>query len=333
MKRLVSLLLVVALTQTTYADSHKVLVLQSEGRADARTRARINAGVIKLAKSGTDQASPGEITYSDAAAMVGCKPDEASCKDEVIGTLGVDEIVIVNVTPKPGGFEISVRRVAKGAASREAITFVSSDKPDKLDALAPLFGGKAAAPPVTTPSPVTEPTPAITTAPTIGPELPPTTPPPSTTTTTTPPPTTTSTEPAAVTPEPTQPTQPTAPLQRDDRTRGRHRMQVIGMASGGGMFVIGLVLWGKASGVQSDVDNARPRNKNELLQLQDLEAKGDSYARWGNVFGLGGLVLGGVSTYFYLRARHRHASTSTAWLGPAVFDHGAGVQLTIGTSP
>ena len=338
MKRLISLLLVVALTQTTFADPHKVLVLQSEGRGDAKTRARVDAAVVKLAKTGTDQVSPGEITYSDAAAMVGCKPDEASCKDEVIGTLAVDEIVIVNVTPKPGGLEVSVRRVPKGGAPREASTFVTADKPDKLDALAPLFGGKPATPPAVTPPPptttpppvspppvspppVNEPPRAITTSPQLGPELPPTTTPP-----TTPPPTT---ELTTAQPAPTQPTAP--PMLSDDRSRSRHRKQVIGMASGGGMFLLGIVLWGKASGVQSEIDAASPRNKNELLQLQDLERKGDSYARWGNVFGIGGLVLGGVSTYFFLRARHRRAST-TAWLGPAVFDHGAGVLLTIGGS-
>ncbi len=321
MKRAVSLLLVVAMTSAAAADPHKVIILQSEGRADPKTRRRIDAAIVKLAKTGTDQIVPGEITYGDAAALVGCKPQDASCKENVIITLAVDEIVIVTVDPKPGGLEVSVRRIAKGSASREAITLVAADQPDKLDAVAPLFGAKVATTaPVTGPVGPTlpDPQPAITTGPTVGPELPPTTAP---VTATPPEPTVTPT--TSLTPSP-------SPVLGDDRGRNRHRLRIAGMAGGAGMFLLGIVLWSKASGIQSDVDASRPRNANELAQLRDLEARGDSYAGWGNFFGLGGLVLGGVSTYFYVRARRANRSSSTAWLAPTVFDHGAGVTLTIG---
>ncbi len=298
-------MLSLALSQSAFAEPRKILVLQSEGRVDAKTRARIDAAVVNLAKSGTDQVTPGEITYSDAAALVGCKPEDASCKDEVIQTLAVDEIVIVVVSPKPGGFEVSVRRVAKGAASREAVTIVPTDKPDKLDAVGSLFGK-----PGTASSTTTEPV----TTPTIGPE--PTTKP--------------TTKPAVSEPAATV---GSAEL-RDDRARKRRRLHLAGMGGGGGMFLIGIVLWSKANGLQSEIDSAMPRNERELDQLRDLESRGASYAGWGNFFVLGGLALGGVSTYFFLKARraNKRATTSTAWLGPALFDRGAGVMLTIGPS-
>lgn len=299
-----SLLVSLALTQTAYAEGRKILVLQSEGRVDAKTRARIDVAVVNLAKSGTDQVTPGEITYSDAAALVGCKPEEASCKDEVIQTLAVDEIVIVVVTPKPGGLEVSVRRVAKGAASREAVTIVSTDKPDKLDAVGTLFGRPGTAPTTTEP---------VTTPPTVGPE--PTTEP--------------TTKPVVTEPAPTV---GSAEL-RDDRARKRRRLHLAGMGGGGGMFLIGILLWSKANGLQSEIDSAMPRNERELDQLRDLESRGASYAGWGNFFVLGGLALGGVSTYFFLKARRANKrAASTAWLGPALFDRGAGVMLTIGPS-
>ena len=68
---------------------HKVLVMQSEGRADAGLRARIDAAITRLAAAAQLQASAGELTFTDAATAVGCRPDAPSCKNEVIGMLSV----------------------------------------------------------------------------------------------------------------------------------------------------------------------------------------------------------------------------------------------------
>jgi hypothetical protein len=92
------------------------------------------------------------------------------------------------------------------------------------------------------------------------------------------------------------------------------------------------VLWSAASGVQSDIDNAPTSTKQDLQNLKDLENKGDGYAGLGNLLAIGGVILGGVSTYFYIKDRSA-APTATARLTPAVFDHGAGVVFTIGGSP
>jgi hypothetical protein len=113
---------------------------------------------------------------------------------------------------------------------------------------------------------------------------------------------------------------------------GRRRLELIGMAGGGGMLVLGFVLWGAASGVQSDIDKAPATTSQDIQHLRDLESKGDTYATLGNVFALTGVIVGGVSTYLFIRD-HRAASSATARLSPVVLDHGAGVVLTIGGTP
>jgi hypothetical protein len=309
-------LLALAISRPAAAESHKLLVLQSEGRADAATRAKIDAAIFKLALSSEPQAAAGELNFSDAATAVGCKPDTALCKDEVLGMLSVDEIVITTVTPKPGGLEITVRRFAKGGAMRDATMLIAAGAPtDKLDGIAPLFGDKPPASPAGT---------AVTTtdrpaAP--GPGDP----------TAIPPPATIAQEPAPSPVAQPAPTELTAMQAEPPSTRG-HRLEIAGMAGGATLLVLGVVLWSAASGVQSDIDNAPTSTKQDLQNLKDLESKGDGYAGLGNLLAIGGVILGGVSTYLYIKDR-RATSTATARLTPTVFDHGAGVVFTIGGSP
>src|SRR6185436_18304809 len=145
------------LASTGVAAAGKLLVLHADGNADAKTRGRVDGAVLKLAQSGKDPVTPSEITYNEATAMVGCKPEEASCRDEVISTLAVDELLIVTVNNKPPGFEVSVRRAGKGGKVHDASTTVTADKLDNVAALGPVFGLKA--PVVTEPPkpPVTDP--------------------------------------------------------------------------------------------------------------------------------------------------------------------------------
>lgn len=341
-RALLSLCVLAAFAGSAIAEK-KIQVLQADGRADAKIRAKINTAVIALAKTTGDQVVPGDITFADTAAAVGCNPDETACKDEVLGMLSVDEIVITMVTPKPGGFEVAVRRVSRGGASRDATSFVAADKLDKLDTIAPLFS-------TTTPPPVAPLTPAVAppiTPPPTGPPAgapPPTTPavttkPASPETgpgTATAPPTTTpttATAPPAITAEPRPSPIVTRPGPGpDDRPSSRRRLQKIGMASGGGMLLVGMILWASAAGVQSHIDSAPVGTKAQLIKLQDLERKGDAYAGLGNLFVAGGLVLGGVSTYYFVKGSRRRATS--ARLVPTVFDRGGGgLALTIGGSP
>jgi hypothetical protein len=273
-------LLVLALAASSAAaDAHKLLVLQSEGRADASTRSKIDAAIVKLAVADVPQAAAGELNFSDAATAVGCKPETAACKDEVLGMLAVDEIVITTIAPRPGGLEITVRRISKGGGSREATMLLATGAPpDKLDGIAPLF----APPPPPAPLPVAPepaPSPIVTERPAPDPN--------------------------------------------------NRRLEITGMASGGTLVVLGLLMWSAANGVDSDIAKAPTMTAADLRHLRDLESKGDGYATLGNVFAISGLVVGGIATYFYVRDR-RAAATTSARLMPTVLDHGAGVVLTLG---
>jgi hypothetical protein len=84
--------------------------------------------------------------------------------------------------------------------------------------------------------------------------------------------------------------------------------------------------------VQGDIDKAPTTTKEDIAGLRDLESRGDTYATLGNLFTVTGLVVGGISTYLFIRDR-RARPTSSARLTPAVLDHGAGLVLTFGGTP
>jgi hypothetical protein len=186
--------------------------------------------------------------------------------------------------------------------------------PDRLDGIAPLFGDAAA-----TAAPAAPAAPALATT-----ERPMGEPP------VIPAPTDIKQEP------PPAPVATPAPSDRvnllpvDQPSPRRRRYELIGMASGAGMVVLGFVLWGAATSVQGDINDAPTTTKQNLLDLKDLEARGDAYAGLGNLFTIGGLVVGGISTYFFLKD---HRAASVARLVPTVLDHGVGLVLTIGGTP
>jgi len=315
------------------AESHKLLVLQSEGRIDAATRAKIDQAILKLALVSEPHASLGDLNFGDAATAVGCKPDAPACKDEVLTMFAVDEIVIPSVARKPGGIELTVRRVAKGGTSREATMMIASGSPpDKLDAIASLFSEPPAPPAPVGPIGPAAPAPAPAHAPA------PTPAPPAVATTERPAeespaiPMPTEVKPAEPSPAATPAPAVAASQHVDAPDPGRRRLELLGMVGGGSMVLLGFVLWGAANGVQGDIDNAPTTTKEDIAGLRDLESKGDTYAALGNLFTITGLVVGGISTYLFIRDR-RAASTTSARLTPVVLDHGAGLVLTIGGTP
>ncbi len=319
-----------AMAGTAFAQT-RVLILHSDGKADAKTRQKVDGALVQLAKQGPDTVTPGEITFAEAAEMVGCsKPEDVACRNQVIDALGVDELVIVTVNPKAPGFEITVRRAKKGGAVQDAATTVTADKPDQLTALGPLFGVKAitpVGPQPADPKPPSDPKPMDPKPPSDPKPMDPNQP----------------IDPQQVDPKPVDPVvvnpvEP-KPIIVDKPPKDRRRLTIAGMATGGGMAFLGFIMWTAASGVQGQIDDAPTRTRDDLVRLADLENKGDTLAGFGNVFFVSGVILGGVSTYFYLKNRKaqstekREKPTSTAWFAPAVFDHGAGVTLTIGGLP
>lgn len=284
------------------ADAKHTLVLKSEGNADGKVRGQIDSALLKIAKENVDGVAPGDMSFGDAAAAVGCSPDAASCAGDVMATLSVDEIISAKVTKKPNGFEVVVRRAQKGGVPKEAVAKIS-DAQDALFApqLALLFGKEA-------PKPVEPPpTPAIVdTQPTPPPDL-------------------TPQPPVDTQPQPLPPMPP--PAVEDQQ---HNRLILAGMIGGGGLVLLGIIMWGQAAGTQSDIDNAPSRTVADLQHIQDLEKQGDGQAGLGNLLFIGGIALAGVSTFFYIRERRAHQDPIA--IGPTLFSHGAGIALTIGGS-
>ncbi len=283
-----------------------ILVLRSDGNADATLRARVDAAVLKLAKTSDGQVTAGDISYVDAAAATGCKPELPACKDDILATFATDELVMTTITRKPGTLEVSVRRATRGAAPREVTAMVADGGGDlQLDGIGVLFA--ATTRPGTMPEKPPEPIAPIPVPP-VEPAL---------------------VAPVEVAPAPLAVTPMPAPQDGNGSRRG---LQIAGMVGGGVVVLIGFGLWGSAGDVQSDIDAAPKRTTADFTKLRDLEARGDTLATWGNVMFISGVALAGVSTYLFFRDRRRD-SNRTATITPTLFDHGGGIALTFGALP
>jgi hypothetical protein len=320
------------------AAPRKVMVLRADGKIDAAAKTKIDAAVLALAKKIDGEISPADITFSDATAAVGCTGDTMECGTQVLETLAVDELVVVTVEAAPGSeVMITVERVTK-IGNREATGRVPAAKPEPAltEHVGSLFGVTAKAttgktepvkPPVTDPvaAPSTTKT-AITTTTTA----PPTTSepispwdqlPPDTTTTTTAPP-----------PEPTVTAAPASVVTRPEGGRRTSRLAIAGLAGGGVLMAIGVVLWNAASSKQSEIDKAPTATRDDLLHLKDLESSADAYALWGNVTFFTGVAAAGAGGFLLWRSRSGSSQTS-ARLVPIAVGDGGGVAVTIGAEP
>jgi hypothetical protein len=305
-----------------------VLVLRAEGTADMASRTSIDTHVLRLAKNIEGKIDAGDITMAEAAALVGCNPSEAACKDEVLTTLGVDEVVATTVTATPTGYNVTVRRIGRSGA-RAAQTNIGAGSPPEAKMTAdigPLFGLATTA--VAQPKPTAEPKPAAEPKPrppAPEPKPPTAAPPPA------PKPLAETTEPVdtSVTAAPANVISPPPPA---EGVRNR-RLQKIGMGVGGGFVLLSFLMWSQAADVEDEInDKPEPRTPADIKELRDLEKRGDDIAGAGNLFFLTGAVLGGVSAYFYFRAGSS-TTTQTARITPAAFPGGAGVSLTFGGTP
>ena len=78
MKRTLALALLCAASVAS-ADARHVMVLRSEGNADAATKTKVDTQVLKLAKNLDGNVEAGDISYADAAAATGVPaPGDAS---------------------------------------------------------------------------------------------------------------------------------------------------------------------------------------------------------------------------------------------------------------
>jgi len=288
-----ALLVVLALTAPAAA-SHKILVLPVDGSADAPTRGKLSTEVARLARALDGQVATGTATYADTALAVGCDPQAATCSDQVIATLGVDELIWGTATRDAGQTRLIVRRAARGAPVREVSTLVAAgDSGDRIaSGLASLF-----APPAAEPAPRTaaSPPPPV---PAPGPDATPSL--------------VTSAAPLVPAPGPAD--------DRGDRTAG------IVLAAGGGVSVVlGVALLASYAGLQSSIDSHPVRTYDDIQDLKSLEDQAATRAIAGDVFLIAGLVAGGIGAYYLYRGHGQRGVAIT----PAPIAHGGGVTITL----
>ena len=271
-------IVVIAFAATAEASPPKVLVLPTGGDADAASRHRLDAQLQKLAHELGDVAA-GDTTFDETATAVGCDPSTPECADQVLSTVGVEELVWATATTKAGATTVTVQRASKDAAPRQvSVALPSGDDGTQADAqLHALFG------PV-----VAEPTPP----------------------------------PIAPTPQPAEPHDDGQP--RDfKRATG-----ITALATGGVALIVGLALWGSASGVQGQINSAPLDTSADVQNVMSLQSKADNYASSGNILVVGGAVLAGAGAVL-LYLDHRHHAT----IAPIALAHGAGISVTFAGAP
>lgn len=315
MKRAIATVLMLSAT-LAHAGPRNVLVLRAEGNADTASRTSVDSHVLRIARHLDGKIDAGDITLTDAAAAAGCNAADAACKDEILMTFGVDEIVTTTVTSAGHGqLNITVRRLTKGAPPRAAQATIPTGKaPEaRLDSdIGPLFGMASTAPPADKPADKTPKQPEQPLFPRVDTAPPVETAPPVATT-----------EPVAM--------QPSPPMTPEGRAPDR-RLHKVGMGVGGGLALLGILMWSAASGKQREIDDAPTNTAEDFVRLQQLEKDADGLAGGGNLFFIGGALLAGVSGYLYWRKGYQARTAQTAVLTPTVFPNGAGLVLTFGGS-
>ncbi len=125
-----------------HAAPRTVLVLPLDGNADAATRQKLNASVLTAAKVGDDRVTPGDTTFTETAAAVGCDATVPACAESVRATLGVDVLVHGSATLTDGQTTLVVRRTVAKEPTKAVSVVVTPEATERAEpALTPLMDG------------------------------------------------------------------------------------------------------------------------------------------------------------------------------------------------
>ena len=296
MKRVLCALVLFAFASQAIAGPRTVLVLPIDGNADATTRAKLTTSVQKLARVIEGQVQPGDTTFAETAAAVGCDPTTPACAETVRTTLGVDEVVYGTATAQGTKVTVVVKRKVKDRAPKEVSATVSASTPAQAEpTLLPLFSTEIEDVPEPTRDPVVQPDPIATPTPDPDPD------------------------PVAEPPPPVVP--PKKP------TSQKRALGISAIIGGSAIFLAGLGLWSTASGMQDDIDRHPVEDLEDIRALRALEGKASSRAWFGNLCVVVGLALGGYGGYLLYKDREGRRVTVTPTPVPG---GGAGVTITIG---
>lgn len=253
----------VALPRAARAEQ-PVLVLQFSGEPAASAAALSKAMAAAVRASGTQV---NEASREDVLTLAGCAEPSDDCLRQALGMLEVREAVTGEVRAAGGGLEIELRAVSRQGEPRSRTVALTGATPDEQVA---QFRPEAEAFWKGEPSPAEAAAAAAAAAP-----------------------------PAA--PPPGADLSGGAEPDRAGFSAARVEPWAWGIAGGGaGLMAIGAILLVAADGKQGDVDDAPTDTVEDLEALEELEASGRSYARWGNVcllVGGIGAVVGGFLVY------------------------------------
>jgi hypothetical protein len=138
--RLGACIALLGMTATVMAGN--VMVLPTDGDADAALRTGITSSLEKVRKTDEGDVKVGGTTFAETAAAAGCDPGAPACAETVRTTLGVDELVYAMATTKDGQVVVVVRKKVKGKDPEEVTTTIApTDPADKIEpAITPLIG-------------------------------------------------------------------------------------------------------------------------------------------------------------------------------------------------
>jgi hypothetical protein len=282
------------LATTVLAKPHKVIVLPLDGNADTALRTKLSTSVQKLARVLDGQVSPGDTTFAETAAAVGCDPSQPKCVDEVLATLSVDEIVWGTATTANGQTTLVLHRASTGTAPRDLTTTIRpQDSQDKASAsLLPLFQESTDVPQ------------GSGSATNIGSDL-----------------GTTVTETGSGTGE-------ALAISNEPAFDSHDRNVGIGLSVGGGIaLVLGLALWSSAGSMQDRINAHSTQTADDINDLRQLEDSATKYAWGGNLMVVVGLAVGGYGAYTIYKD---HQARMTATVAPVRPEQGTGATVTIG---
>ena len=290
------------LAASAAAAPHKVLVLPVDGNADPAMRTRLSAQIARLARGLDGEVGTADATFADTALAVGCDPRAARCADDVMATLGVDELVWATATRDGAQTRLVVRRAARGSAAREVSMTVATGEPgDRIDArIAPVFAPAA----VTAPPPGSSTSESATTPPEVAP-------PPA----------------GEVAPAPGDALAPPGPGPVDQRNHRDRNVGIALVATGAVSLALGVALWASYSSLQRQIDDHPTNNRRDFEELTALEDRASTYAIGGDIAVVVGLAAGGIGAY-YLYRHHRRVA-----IAPTPLAHGAALTLTIVGGP
>lgn len=250
------------------AHASRVMVMTFSGGEGAKVQSSVSAALIGAGH----EVTPGDTSFEDAAAILGCDAKSEACIEQVLTTLSVDEIVYGS-SAKNG--DVVIVRAARGKPRRQTKTRVTSGQSMDaavVPAMRELYG-ETAPPPPPAPPPPDEIKVAARTRPSSSER---------------------------------------SDTSGDIIERPYRKWAIVTWSTAGAAAVTGLIFWVRASSLQDDIDSAPDGTGDEIDALTELESRAETASTVGNVMMVAAAGLAGAGTYLWMKDRRvRKASRAS----------------------